>query len=139
MRRPRPLLPLLLALALTGAACESTSNYEPPSPGAMPESDWQEKILFSTPVKNHLIVQDVREGRQNGLLRVQVDLRNVNQSETSFRTLIEWYDAGGFKLDSPNDGWMSHILQANQHSSIGASAVSPNAVTWRMNVDAWAR
>jgi uncharacterized protein YcfL len=98
-----------------------------------------DKVSFSSPVKNELVVQEVREGRKNGLLRVQVDLRNVHASETSFRTLIEWFDAGGFKLDSPNDGWMSHILQANQQSTIGASAVNPDAVSWRLSVDSWAR
>ena len=41
---------------------------------------------------------------------MQIDLRNVQQRESSFRTLIEWFDAGGLKFDSPNEGWRSQIL-----------------------------
>jgi hypothetical protein len=129
----------LLLLAALSAACQNTSHYEPPPAGSLPESEWADRVVFSVPVRNLLVVEEVREVRQNGLLRVQVDLRNVQQRQSSFRTLIEWFDAGGLKLDSPNEGWRSQILQANQKSPFGYTAVNPDAVSWRLNVDAWDR
>lgn len=129
---------LLLACALAGA-CQNTAHYEPPPGGSMPESEWVDRVIFSVPVKNLVVVEEVREVRRNDLLRVQVDLRNVQQRESSFRTLIEWFDASGMKLDSPNEGWRSQILQAGQKSPISYTAVTPDAVSWRLNVDAWSR
>lgn len=129
----------LLLLGCLAAACQNTDHYQPPPTGALPETEWEGRVVFSTQVKNLIVVEEVREVRQNELLRVQIDLRNVQQRESSFRTLIEWFDAGGLKLDSPNEGWRSQILQAGQNSPISYTAVTPEAVTWRLNVDSWSR
>ncbi len=128
---------LLTPLFLLG--CETTSNYEPPPPGALEESEWMERVNLSTSVKSRIAVREVRQAHQNGLMRVQVDLENLQQTESSFRTSVEWFDVSGFKLDSPNDGWMSHIAQPQEKFTVSAGAVNPAAVSWRLNVDTWAR
>ncbi len=135
-------LPLLFTtLALACGACESTSNYEPPPPGALAESTWRERIHISDKVKNRIAIDEeaVFESRKNGLLHVQVNLRNITEAEQSFRTSIDWFDVSGLKLDSPNDGWMSHILQPKQHLTVPAVATSPAAVSRRLNVVDWSR
>lgn len=132
-------LTLLILLACATSACESTSNYEPPRPGALEESQWRERVNMGGTVNTIVAVDEVLESRQNGLLRVQLEMRNITATERSFRTLIEWFDVSGFKLDSPNDGWMSHIVQPNQSFSVNANAVDPAAVTWRVNIERWSR
>lgn len=130
-------LSLLACLALVG--CESTSNYEPPRPGAIEESLWRERVNMSDAVKRLVEVDEVLESRQNGLLRLQLEMHNIAESEQSFRSRIEWFDVSGIRLDSPNDGWMSHIVRPKERFSVSASAVNPAAVSWRVNLDTWSR
>jgi hypothetical protein len=132
-------LSAIAILSLGCLGCESTSNYVPPPPGALEESLWRDRVIMSTNVKTRVAVDQVLEDRQNGLLRTQIEMHNITSSEQSFRTLIEWFDVAGFKLDSPNDGWMSHIVHPNQTFSVSANAVNPAAVSWRLNIDTWGR
>ncbi len=129
------------ALALVCGACESTSNYEPPQPGALAESEWRGRIHMSEKVKNIIAIEEdqVFEARQNGLLRVQVNMRNLTEGEQSLRTSIVWFDASGLQLHAPTDGWMSHIVRPKALFMASAGASNPDAVSWRMNVDSWSR
>lgn len=129
---------ILLLTSLLTAACQNT-GYQAPDSGALEESAWVDKVNLSTSVKSRIVVREVREARQHDLLRVQVDLQNLQSNESSFRTSMEWFDIAGFKLDSPNDGWMSHIVQPQEKFTITAGAVNPDAVSWRLNVDTWNR
>jgi hypothetical protein len=130
-----------MTLALACGGCETTGNYEPPRPGAVAESTWRERVHMTDKVKTIVAVQEdeVFETRQHGLLRVQINMRNITEGEQSFRTLIEWFDVSGLKLDSPSDGWMSHIIRPKQKFTVSAMATDPDAVSWRLNVDSWSR
>jgi len=140
MLRLNSLTPLLALLPLALASCESQSNYRPPKPGPdLTEAEWKTKINMSNAVWQMVSVTEVLEAYQNDLLRVQIHLKNRTQGRQSFRTLVEWYDADGFKIDSPNDGWMSHVIRAGQQFSVDANAVHPKAADWRLNVVTWAR
>ncbi|MFT7485361.1 MAG: hypothetical protein ACI9F9_001211 [Candidatus Paceibacteria bacterium] len=134
---PKLTLATLFA-SLLAISCQSP-GYEPPPAGAMEEGKWEARVNLSTSVKAHIAVREVRETRQFGLLRVQIDLQNLQQNESSFRSSVEWFDVSGFKLDSPNDGWMSKIAQPQEKFTVSAGAVNPDAVSWRLNVDTWAR
>jgi len=132
-------LTLCSLLALGCLSCESTSNYEPPRAGALEESQWRQRINLSPDLEHVLEIDEVLETRQHGLLRVQIDLRNITAEEQTLRTSIEWFDVSGFKLDSPNSGWMSHIVQPDEKFVVDAGAVNTAAVSWRMNVNPWSR
>jgi hypothetical protein len=81
----------------------------------------------------------VHEAVDNGLLRVQVRFDNRVQGRRSFRTLFEWFDARGMKLDSPNQVWNSHIIRAGQEFIVGGTAINPKATDWTMQVVTWDR
>ena len=133
------LAPLLGTLLLLLAGCESP-GYKPPAPqDGLPEEVWKEQVHMSQAAWQMVSVVDVKEGFQDGLMRVQVNLRNRTQGRQSFRTLFEWFDESGFKLDTPNEGWKSHIIRANQEFTTGSTATNPKAKSWRLNVVTWSR
>ncbi len=136
----RNLLTALLGLTLfLSTGCESP-GYKPPSTSdGLSEEAWKQKIEMSQAAWQMLQVVNVKEGVQNGLLRVQVDFKNRTQGPQSFRVLFDWFDADGFKLDSPNDGWKSHMINAAQEFTAGATATSPKAKSWRLSVNNWGR
>jgi uncharacterized protein YcfL len=130
----------ILIVSLFTLACESTSNgYKPGPTGTLEESTWKARVNLTTSAAAGLAVREVRETRQNGLLRFQVDISNLLQAQTSYRTSVEWFDISGFKLDSPSAGWKSAIAQAQEQFTLNAGASNPAAVSWRLNVDSWKR
>ncbi len=82
---------------------------------------------------------DVDRKKAELLLRVQVNMRNFTEGEQSFRSSFDWFDVSGLKLDSPNDGWMSHIAQPKERLTVSAMATHPAAVSWRLNLVSWER
>ncbi|MFT7668101.1 MAG: hypothetical protein ACI8X5_000788 [Planctomycetota bacterium] len=126
-------------LALTCIACGSRPGYEPLPPGVLEDRVWQERVIMSDQVKNRVTVDQVLETRKNSLLRLQLDIRNVTQSSQSIRTNITWFDISGFKIDTGNDGWKSHILSPKQLITVNATATDPAAVSWRVDIDFWSR
>jgi uncharacterized protein YcfL len=104
------LAPLLGTLLLLLVGCESP-GYKPPAPqDGLPEEVWKEQVHMSQAAWQMISVVDVKEGFQDGLMRVQVNLRNRTQGRQSFRTLFEWFDESGFKLDTPNEGWRLNVV-----------------------------
>ncbi len=132
-------LSVLFASLFAAHACKAPGTYSPPPAGAMEESQWKDRVNVTFALQAQLAVRGVRESHKNGLLRVQIDITNLLQAEASYRSSIEWFDISGFRLDSPNDGWKSGIAQPLEEFTLNASAVSPEAVSWRLNMDTWDR
>ena len=134
------LFSLLAAPALVCAACQSP-NYEPPDPkDGIPEEVWSERISMSNDAALIVKVARVNQATKNGLQCVQVTFETRSpQNDKSFRTLIDWFDASGFRLSSANDGWKSHIIRPGQPYLVDSMATNPDAVFWRMSVDTWKR
>lgn len=133
------LAPILGTLMLLLAGCESP-GYKPPGPDeGLSEEVWKEKINMSQAAWQMISVVKVLEGEQNDLMRVQVTLKNRTQGPQSFRTSFEFFDESGFKLESANSGYMSHMIKAAEVFTTSATATNPKAKSWRLNVVQWAR
>lgn len=74
--------------------------------------------------------------QNNGLLEVQVDLKNESSSDVSVEYTFEWLDAQGFKMDSAIEHWTPVTLNGKHVHVVTAIAPRPGADKFKIHVRA---
>ena len=131
-----PLLGLLLALT---AGCESPGYKPPRAEDGVPAEVWKSKVVMNQAGYQAVQVLEVRESVVNELLTVQITLKNRQQAIRSVRTRFDWFDDAGMLMDTSSDGWIGHVLQPAEVTTISATAETPGARDWRLNLNTWKR
>ena len=82
-----------------------------------------------------VVVENVRKVVENGLLRVQLDLRNTAALKRTVQARFEWVDASGFVVASDTTAApLTRVLAPGQTATIGAVAPSPRPVDFRLQL-----
>ena len=124
MRRPRWVIAVAAAslAALTG--CTAAKPGDPVQQGPAASDPNVELRLTPTDLQNRLRVEAVKSGRIGGLMRGQVDLRNVSSGAVTVEYRAAWRDAAGFRIGSP-DVWQPLSLGAGGMEELQFGAPSP--------------
>ena len=110
-----------LAAALMLGGCKSTDTiYISDSLG--PPYRW---VQSSDEVKEFVKVFSARQDRQNGLLRVQVDLHNTLRSQKRIVYRFVWMDEKGIEVSSIQNEWTSKIMGSGETVQLTGIAPEP--------------
>lgn len=80
-------------------------------------------------------VDNIRMSRVSGdLLRVQVDIRNLKDSDQEFNYRFEWLDEGGNKIGSSVEVWKRQQIGPQETITLTEVATSPSAIDFRLKM-----
>ena len=140
MKRPRLLLPLLGGLALLAGASAGLSGCAMPSRGnpqntftGSESSDEIEEVFGDARLRRQFELVDVRTQRRDDRLFVQFELRNKTNTYLAVEWALEWRDAQGFKIESP-EHWRPLQVGGRDSKTITATGPVPEASVFQLGV-----
>ncbi len=121
---------LILGLgACRGAPSGDTNVYE--SGGVFEDSMIEGNASLA---KDLTILEPLSRSGPGDLMEVQFDLRNERSSSLAFQWRIDWFDAGGFRIDAGGAGWEPLRLGGGAQTTLHAIAPRADAQRWRLQV-----
>jgi uncharacterized protein YcfL len=124
-----------VAVTVMVAGCASTGPTSQPSPSAKPASPAQSRqAAMPAPAQDERVIVDsaldrtirvlkvISDTRSDGLLEIQVIVKNITDSSRWFSYRVEWFDVDGKLVPLTSDGSLSWMLLAGETSSIFATA-----------------
>jgi uncharacterized protein YcfL len=120
---------LLASLALFSlAACRVTPQ------GSVNRTDGKSTEVGNSLLNAALEMRNIVKAEKNGLMVVQLELRNRRTSPLAFQWTVEWYDRAGLKLSYVPQHWEPERLAGSASKTIQMVAPSPEAVSWQLQV-----
>ncbi len=128
-----------MLLATTGlAGCSTTAGVE-----ATGKTSWNEegargldkKIIFNnSSLAGDIEIVDVKSALVGDVMRVQAALRSKDKDTLPFQYRFDWYDAGGFEINSGAGSWKPLILTGRETKTIQAVAPDPRAKEFKLKI-----
>lgn len=114
-----------VALCVGLCACASTGGV------TKAQTAWDNRVVLAGSAKMKIAVASVHTRLANGLLEVQ--LNGLNKSARNFRMhyKIDWLDAEGFQISTPNSAWLAKEIAGKGPFQITALAQSPKIQNFR--------
>lgn len=119
--------PVFLLLA---SACGNTSENVGVVAGANPG----EVLVGHGGLARTVQIQNYLTRENSGLLEVQVDLKNESSSDVSVEYSFEWFDAQGFKMETPIEHWTPTTLNGKHVHVVTAIAPRPGARKFKIHL-----
>ncbi len=69
-----------------------------------------------------------------GLPQAQLDLMNRTRYNINFEYQFEWFDAAGFRLDTPASSWSGDVVPGTTSRNIQAVGPAPEAKGFKVRV-----
>ena len=111
-----------------GFGCQpATVNSVETRPGGT--YDW---IKTDAALADIAAVENVRQTNVDGLLRVQVDIRNLKSSYEGIKYQFVWMDDGGVTF--PGFAWQTDFIAGKQVKHLSEVAPNPKATRVRLDV-----
>ena len=92
-----------------------------------------EEILGDPQLAKELVMESILTERRDDRLFVQFNLRNTRSSNLSIEWAIEWFDASGFKIDTPRR-WQPSSMGGKGYQTITQPAPTPAASAFKLGV-----
>jgi len=127
---------LILSLGLAG--CSTTAGVE--TTGKM---TWDEQgartleknvVFNNSGLKGDIQIVDVRSAMAGDIMRAQATLRSKDKDTLPFQYRFDWYDAGGFEINSGAGSWKPLILYGRETKTIQAVAPDPRAKEFKLKI-----
>jgi len=67
-----------------------------------------------------------------GMLKIQIEVRNLTRSLQPFAYHIEWFDANGIIVNTPTSAWVDREIQGGETLSITGIAPTGDAKDFRI-------
>lgn len=131
-RAPFKFLAALGLLAIL-AGCNSVNTVEPANPKAQPNLIAIKKVETDPALARKVSVIDVNEGMAGDLMRIQVQLENLNYGPEDFNYQFTWIDKDGFEAQSASQ-WYAKTIMGRETIFIPAIAPNPNVVDFRLKL-----
>ena len=129
---------VLLLTATSLAACttpnDRVNTVEKADPIARPNVEEVRKVILNPPLDAATAVIDVYTARQDGALRVQVNLVNTTEFRQWFQYRFDWVDARGMQIADTQTPWLRANLLPGEMKSITGLSPNPHAVDWRLTI-----
>jgi uncharacterized protein YcfL len=134
--RTKTLLLAALSLALDLSLSSCTATSPPLGVGTNTYSGdlagKREEIVGDRDLAAKFVLLNIkREQREDGRLRVQLDLKNTTSRDLAIEWAAQWQDAGGFNLDS-NTHWTPAIVTGQGIHSIQLIGPTPEAAVFQL-------
>lgn len=127
---------LIMSLGLAG--CSTTAGVE--TTGKM---TWDEQgartleknvVFNNSGLKGDIQIVDVKSAMAGDIMRAQATLRSKDRDTLPFQYRFDWYDAGGFEINSGSGSWKPLILYGRETKTIQAVAPDPRAKEFKLKI-----
>ncbi|MDD2898629.1 MAG: YcfL family protein [Desulfuromonadaceae bacterium] len=127
---------LLASTGLTG--CSTTAGIE-----ATGKSSWNDdgsrgldkKVVFNNSgLKGDIEIVEMKSSQAGDLMRAQATLRSKDKATVLFQYRFDWYDAGGFEINSGAGSWKPLILTGRETKTIQNVAPDPRAKEFKLKL-----
>ena len=120
----------LIAGILFFSSCKNTAG----NTGVIHASNPGEVLVGRDGLDKNIKIQNYLSRNNNGLLEVQVDLKNTTSRDIAIEYSFEWLDADNFKIDTPIEHWVPVTLNGKHVRVVTAIAPRPGAKTFKIHV-----
>ena len=122
----RLIVPSLLIAIVVLAGCQSTAEVSPEiqaqtCPGFDAPGGGEAKVRYVD--RPEVTVEATRCVMRNGLMRIDIDIRNGRRTEQRIAYRFEWYEAHGMSLDT-EEAWKPVLLYPEDVITLRAVAPS---------------
>jgi len=125
---------LFLAILALLAGCDSVNTVEPAQPKAEPNLIAIKKVETDPALERKVSVVNVNEGKQDDLIRVQVELENLNYGPEDFNYQFSWIEQDGFVVETPPALWKPGFILGRERIYLSAIAPNPRVVDFRLKL-----
>ncbi len=126
----------IAALGLVG--CSTTAGVETTGKTTWDEQgarSLEKKVIFNNSgLAGDIQIVDVKSAMAGDILRVQATLRSKDKDTLPFQYRFEWYDAGGFEINSGSGSWKPLMLNGRETKTIQAVAPDPRAKEFKLKI-----
>lgn len=135
----RPALRALLALLVFQVSCKATNTVSSQHAGVRPNA-----VDVSYKVNNAFLASDLRvisayEEVINGLIHVQINVRNEGAGDLRYMWQVVWTDRSDMQILTQSINWTREFLAERQDGTILFTAPTRDAVDWRVTLQKWER
>lgn len=116
------------------AGCNSVNTVEPAEPRAEPNLVAIKKVETDPALANKVAVVNVNEGQRGDLLRVQVELENLNYGPEDFNYQFTWIEQDGFQVETPPPLWKPGFILGRERVYLTGVAPNPRVVDFRIKL-----
>ncbi|MFI4916024.1 MAG: DUF1425 domain-containing protein [Phycisphaerales bacterium JB060] len=128
----------LIAVTLT-AGCSAwrpkVNTTMKANPDGTPETIEDARLIWDEDLARAVQLIGLIEGTApNGFKRVEAELFNATRQRMAIRYRFEWFDAEGFAVDTPMDGFRDRALLSGERTRISAMAPNERAVDFELEI-----
>lgn len=124
----------LCALLALLAGCNSVNTVEPAEPRAEPNLISIKKVETDPALARKVSVVNVNESMKGDLMRVQVELENLNYGPEDFNYQFTWIEQDGFQVDTPPPLWKPGFILGRENVYLTGIAPNPRVVDFRIKL-----
>jgi uncharacterized protein YcfL len=127
---------LIASLGLVG--CSTTAGVE-----ATGKVSWDEQgartldknvVFNNSGLKGDIQIVDIKSAMAGDILRVQATLRSKDKDTLPLQYRFEWYDAGGFEINSGAGSWKPLVLNGREVKTVQGVAPDPRAKEFKLKI-----
>ena len=134
MKRQLLLLTIAISILLALGCSSATNTVFKADPDAVPDVQEHNKIVKNKSLDKHVYVDNVYVTDSDGLLSIQVNIRNKKKSDFNIMYRFDWFDKQGMEVYDPANPWTRTTIYGGQFVSLRAVATSPEVVDWRLSL-----
>ncbi len=132
-------LTALAALLLLLSGCKATNTVSSQRPGVRPNA-----VDVSYKVNNAFLASELRvlsayEEMVNGLIQVQINVRNEGAGDLWYMWQVVWTNKAGMQIPIEPVVWTREVLAERQEGTILFAAPTRDAMDWRVTLRKWER
>jgi uncharacterized protein YcfL len=126
----------VLAAALTG--CSTTAGVEATGKAAWDDQGartLENNVLFNNSgLKGDIRIVDVRSTMVGDVMKVQAILQSKDKDTLPFQYRFDWYDAGGYEINSGAGAWKPLILYGRETKTVQSVAPDKRAKEFKLKI-----
>jgi uncharacterized protein YcfL len=133
--RQKQTLLCLAAFALVGGGCTSVNTYENAAPQGQRQEVADSRVITDPTLAARACVVGVNAATAaNGIMRLQVEVKNLTRRAQTFFYNIEWFDLNGMLVSTAGGGWTERQIMSKEILTIQATAPSIACKDFRMKL-----
>ena len=128
----------LLCTSLGLAGCSTTAGLEATGKMSRDEQgggEFEKNVVFNNSgLKGEVQIVDIKSALAGDIMRVQATLRSKGKDTLAFQYRFDWYDAGGFEINSGAGSWKPVILTGRETKTIQGVAPDSGAREFKLKL-----
>ncbi|MDD2850382.1 MAG: YcfL family protein [Desulfuromonadaceae bacterium] len=129
----------IAAVAVLGlAGCSTTAGVEATARTAWDDQGartLEKNVVFNSgSLKGDIQIVDIKSAMVGDIMKAQATLRSKDRDTLPFQYRFDWFDAGGFEINSGAGAWKPLLLTGRETKTIQAVAPDPRAKEFKLKI-----